>query len=324
MENPVQITDLEVKYQQEGLAVKKFLTVFLIVILVLGLLIGGLVFALSPPFPVVAPQQSEFAELKPALNAYLMERAALALDDYSGEGDIEISLDEAGLSQVLADALASQIDNFPRSLKYTGVFIDIRQEYIQVGASYKFLIFPIGVSARMQAEVRDGNLELELDSAHLGRISLPLQFVLKTAAKFKELPEEITTLSVSVPLSGAASDTGISISDLKLQSGQVVFNVLAEDNLIPVIDEAVLQELEGLKPQAQSILADNPVALEILDELEALLEESRAKGKPVNPLRLSILGEKLYNALSEVEIQELRNIVDDETMEFLEQNMDWF
>lgn len=324
MENPVQITDLEVKYQQEGLAVKKFLTVFLIVILVLGLLIGGLVFALSPPFPVVAPQQSEFAELKPALNAYLMERAALALDDYSGEGDIEISLDEAGLSQVLADALASQIDNFPRRLKYTGVFIDIRQEYIQVGASFKFLIFPIGVSAHMQAEIRDGNLILKVNSAHLGRISLPLQFVLKTAAKFKELPEEITTLSVSVPLSGAASDTDISISDLKLQSGQVVFNVLAEDNLIPVIDEAVLQELEGLKPQAQSILADNPVALKILDELEALLEESRAKGKPVNPLRLSILGEKLYNALSEVEIQELRNIVDDETMEFLEQNMDWF
>lgn len=131
MENPVQITDLEVKYQQEGLAVKKFLTVFLIVILVLGLLIGGLVFALSPPFPVVAPQQSEFAELKPALNAYLMDRAALALDSYSGEGEIDVSLDEAGLSQVLANALASRIDNLPKALNYSGVFMDIRQEYIQ-------------------------------------------------------------------------------------------------------------------------------------------------------------------------------------------------
>ncbi|MDD3074346.1 MAG: hypothetical protein PHS56_08020 [Eubacteriales bacterium] len=303
---------------------KKFLTVFLIVILVLGLLIGGLVFALSPPFPVVAPQQSEFAELKPALNAYLMERAALALDDYSGEGDIEISLDEAGLSQVLADALASQIDNFPRRLKYTGVFIDIRQEYIQVGASFKFLIFPIGVSARMQAEIRDGNLILKVNSAHLGRIPLPLNFVLKTAGKYTELPEEISSLSFSVPLNDKGESMGINISGLKLQAEQMVFSVLASDNLFPELDEAVLQDLEELKPQAQSILADNPEAMEILDELEALLEESKTTGKQVNPLRLSVLGEELYSSLSEVEIQELRNIVDDETMEFLEQNMDWF
>ena len=322
MENPVQITDLEVKYQQEGLAVTKFLTVFLIVILVLGLLIGGFVFALRPPFTVVAPKESEFTELKPALNAYLMERAALALDDYSGEGDIEISLDEAGLSQVLANALASQIDIFPKALSFTGVFMDIRQEYIQIGGGFKFLIFPVGVSARMQAEIRDGILVFKINSAHLGRIPLPLNFVLKTAGKYVKLPEDID--SVTVPLNEEGESIGLNIAGLKLQAEQMVFSVQAEDNLIPEIDEAILEDLEELKPQAQSILADNPVALAILDELEALLEEARAQSKPVNPLRLSILGEKLYNALSEDEIQQLRNIVDDDTMKFLEENMDWF
>jgi uncharacterized protein YpmS len=218
MENPVQITDLEVKYQQEGLAVTKFLTVFLIVILVLGLLIGGFVFALRPPFTVVAPKESEFTELKPALNAYLMDRAALALDNYSGEGDIEISLDEAGLSQVLANALASQIDIFPKALSFTGVFMDIRQEYIQIGGGFKFLIFPVGVSARMQAEIRDGNLVLTVNSAHLGRIPLPLNFVLKTAEKYTELPEGISSLSVSVPLNEEGESIGLNISGLKLQA----------------------------------------------------------------------------------------------------------
>ncbi len=303
---------------------KKFLVVLLVIILVLGLLIGGFVFALRPPFTVVAPKESEFTELKPALNAYLMDRAALALDSYSGEGEIDVSLDEAGLSQVLANALASRIDNFPRRLKYTGVFMDIRQEYIQIGGSFKFLFFPVGVSARMQAEIRDGNLELKVNSAHLGRIPLPLNFVLKTAEKYTELPEGISSLSVSVPINDEGESLGFNVSGLKLQAEQLVFSIQAEDNLIPEIDEAILEDLEELKPQAQSILADNPVALAILDELEALLEESRAKGKPVNPLRLSILGEKLYNALSEDEIQQLRNIVDDNTMKFLEENMDWF
>lgn len=303
---------------------KKFLIVFLIIILVLGLLIGGFVFALHPPFPVVAPQESEFCELKPALNAYIMERAALALDDYTGEGEIEISLEEAGLSQVLANALASRIENLPKALNYTGVFMDIREEYIQAGGGFKFLFFQVGISARMQAEIRDGNLELKVNSAHLGRIPLPLNFVLKTAGKYTELPEEISSLSVSVPLNDEGESMGFNISGLKLQAEQLVFSVLAEENLIPEIDAALLEDLEELKPQAESILADNPVALAILDELEALLQEAKAQGKPVNPLRISILGEKLYNALSEDEIQQLRNIVDDDTMKFLEENMDWF
>lgn len=303
---------------------KKFLIVILVIILVLGTLIGGFVFALRPPFPVVAPQNFEIAELQPALNAYLMERAALALDDYSGEGELEVSLDEDGLSQVLANVLASQIASLPKLLKYSGVFMDIRQEYILVGGGFKFLFFPVGVSARVQAEIRDGNLELKVDSAHLGRIPLPLNFVLKTAGKYTELPEEISSLSFSVPLNGEGDSMGFNISGLKLQADQMLFSILASDNLIPAIDEAILQDLEELKPQAQSILAENPAALEVLDELESLLEESKAQGKQVNPLRLSTLGERLYRSLSEDEMQQLRNIVDDETMKFLEENMDWF
>lgn len=303
---------------------KKFLIVLLIVILVLCLLIGGLVFALSPPFPVVAPKDSEITELQPVLKAYLMDRAAMALDDYSGEGELEVSLDEAGLSQVFADALAGQIDNLPKAVKFSGVFMNMRKEYIQVGGGFKLLIFPVGISARMQAEVHDGNLVLKIDSAHLGRIPLPMKFVLNIAGKYADLPEELGNLSFTVPISGEDENAPFSISGLELQAKQLVFSILAEENLIPEIDKAVLQELEELKPKAESILANNPVALEILDELETLLEEAKAQDKQPNPLKLSTLGEKFYHSLSEDEIEELIDIVDDETMQFLEENMGGF
>ena len=303
---------------------KKFLIVLLIVILVLGLLVGGFVFAFSPPFSVVAPQSSEPAQLKPAINAYLRERAALALDDYSGEGELEVSIDEAGLSQVLADAIASQIDDLPKAVKFSGVFMDMRKEYIQVGGGFKFLFFHVGISARMQAEVKDGNLVLKLDSAYLGRIPLPMKFALNTASKYADLPEDLANLSVSMPLSGEDESSAFNITDLELQAKQLVFSILAEENFIPKIEEAVLEDLEELKSQAQSILTNNPVALEILDELDTLLEEAKTKDKQPNPLRLSTLGEKFYRSLSKGEIEQLRDIIDDETMQFLEENLDGF
>lgn len=301
---------------------KKFLLIFLIVILVLGLLIGGIVFALSPPFPVVAPQQSEPDELEPSANAYLMEKVAAALDDYSGEGDMEIVLDEAGLSQAVADALAPQID-LPKTMKYTGAFVDVNQEYIQIGSGFKFLIFPVGVSTRLQAEVHDGNLHLAVKSASLGRIPLPLHFVLKVAGKYANLPAEISTLSFSVPLSDAEDDSGPSISGLELQAEQLVLSVQADASDFAAIDDEVLEDLEKVQPKAEAILKDNPQALKILEEIESLIEDAKAEGKTVNPVSLSILGEKFYNSLSDDEIQELRDILDDDTIEFLEENMDW-
>lgn len=303
---------------------KKFLLVFLIVIIVLGLFIGGLVFALSPPFPVIAPQKSDYAELEPAFKAFLMERVAVAFDDYTGKGDMEIVLDEAGFSQVLADTFANQMKDLPKVVSYTGIFMDIRPEHIQIGSGFKFLAFPVGVSARMKAEVLDGILILTITSAHLGRIPLPLNLALKIAGKYGDLPEEVTALSVSVPLNMDEESPRINFSGLELQAKQIVFSILAEENPIDPIDEEVLADLEEVRPQAELILKDNPPALEILEEIEFLIEDAKAQGKKVYPLKVGILGERLYNSLSQEEIQELSDIIDDDTMEFLQENMDWY
>ena len=61
---------------------KKIWLVVLIVIIVLGLLIGGLVFALSPS-SLSYGSLSMWTLVPPS--AYLMEKVADALDDYPGE-----------------------------------------------------------------------------------------------------------------------------------------------------------------------------------------------------------------------------------------------
>jgi hypothetical protein len=299
---------------------KKIWLVVLIVIIVLGLLIGGLVFALSPSFPLVVPRQSEYEDLGPALNAYLMEKVADALDDYPGEGDMEIVLDQAGLSQVFADALSRELD-LPRSIRYTGVFMNVRQEYIQVGSGFKFLIFPVGVSARLQVEVHEGNLHLAIKSAHLGRIPLPIDPVLKFARQFVNLPEEITAFSLALNEGGDSPD--LSISGLELQDKQLVFKVQVDEGPFAAIDEGILEELEKVQPQAEAILEDNPRALEILGEIETLIEEAKAGGKDVNPVRVRLLGEEFFNSLSEKELRQLEDIVDEDTMHFFREEMDW-
>ena len=116
----------------------------------------------------------------------------------------------------------------------------------------------------------------------------------------------------------------INFSGLELQAKQIVFSILAEENPIDPIDEEVLADLEEVRPQAELILKDNPPALEILEEIEFLIEDAKAQGKKVYPLKVGILGERLYNSLSQEEIQELSDIIDDDTMEFLQENMDWY
>lgn len=298
---------------------KSCLTVALIFLLVFVLLLGGLAWALRPPFPVIAPQVTESdADIQTALTDYLLERVGLALDDYSGEGALEVTLDRAGLTQVLADALNSQISGLPSAVKFSGVFTDLNQDYVQLGGGFKVLFLKTGVSARMGVQIVDGNLELNLISVHLGRLPLSANFVLNTLGKHIDLPQELAGLSFPATFD-LAEDKSVSISGLELRGEGIVFNLDIEDGLIPDIPNSVVSSLEESLPKVNEVLADNPVASEALEEIEAILEQSKAQDKQVNSLKLMAQGQKLYNSLSPQELEQFEEALPDDLKEFLAQ-----
>jgi len=302
---------------------KTCLTIGLIVLLVASLLFGGLIFAVRPPFRVIQPQNAGAVqgEGQTAFAGYILERFALAYDDYSGEGDIEVLVDQAGLTQVLANALGDEISGLPLGSKFTGVFMNIRQDQIQIGGAFKLLLFPVGISARMHVKIEDGQIVLKLLSTHLGRISLPINFMLKSAGRFVDMPEELSTLSVSVPIDFEDAELG-SISHLELQPQQILIKLQLAPGLIPEISDTMVASFEESLPEMQDILVDNPTALAALEEIQATLNQAKTEDKPVNPLRLLALGEKLHRSLSDQEIKELDGVLDDDIKDLLQQVRD--
>lgn len=299
---------------------KKKVLIPIIIVFATILLFGGLAFALSPPYPVVAPQNTEYPGLEPALQAYLLERATLALDDYAGEGMLAVGLDGPGFSQILADALNAQSLAIPKGLKFRGAFANFSEKGTTLGGGFRFLIFSLGVSARLHADVQDDNLEVHIDSVRLGRIPLPMNFVLGLAKKYAALPEDLSTLEIPLPRLGENID--LNISELVFAEEQAIFNLVVPDGVFLALDEEVLQDLEELKPQVEPILENNPKALAILEEIEFLLEQSKTTGKKVNLLRLNALAKDFSNALSPEEISQLEDVVDKDTLDFIRQHMD--
>jgi uncharacterized protein YpmS len=298
---------------------KSCLTVGLIILLVFVLLIGGLAWALRPPYPVIAPRETEAEfDVRTALSGYIMERVELALDNYSGEETLEVSLDQAGLNQVLADALNSQVSGLPSALRFTGAFTKFHEDYVQVGGGFKFLFLHAGLSARMKMHITDGNLELSLLSTHLGRLPLSANFVSNILGKILDLPQDLSAISVTAPID-IAEDMGIAISSLELRSEEILVCLEIDDDLVPEIPDSVVKSFEESLPQVNEVLADNPVAAETLAEIETLLEQAKTEDKQVNPLKLMTLGQKLYSSLSQEELEQLDQVLSDDVKELLVQ-----
>lgn len=301
---------------------KSCLVVCLIILLVFVLLLGGLVFAVRPPYKVISAQPGGVpeVEIQSALKDYMLGRVEAALDDYPGEGDLTVALDEASLGQVLADALGSQIKGLPSGIKYKGIYLDIKDNRLELGGAFKLLVFSVGVSARLQIQVKDNNLELKLLSTRLGRIPLPVNFVLRVAGRFSPLPAELETMSVTAPLD--LQDKvfeGVYLSGLKLEPEHIFINLRLEEGLIPEIPDSAVKDLAETIPVLQSKLEKNHVAIETLGEIQNLLDQTESNDKKVNPLTLLRLSEELYDSLSDEEMQELNKYLDDDVKAFLEQ-----
>ncbi len=296
---------------------RKVLLILGIILLVVILIFGGLAFALRPPHKVFAPQGTDdSAEMQTVLTEYIMEQAAVALDGYTGEGDLVVSLEQNGLSQALADALRDKVPGLPGGLKYTGIFTDVHPDYVEIGAGLKLLFIPIGASARLQVTAVQDEIELNLLSVHLGRIRLPLDFFLNATGKYVQLPLDTSTLSTSIPMD-LGEEMGITLADLDLEPGNVLVSLQLDEGVIPEIPDETVESFKESIPEMYDVLADNPVAAAALKEIEDIVEQAQADGKKVNPLRLKILAEKLYGSLIEEEFKLLEKVLNDEVKELL-------
>lgn len=298
---------------------RKVLLILGIILLVVILIFGGLAFALRPPHKVFAPQGTDdSAEMQTILTEYIMEQAAVALDGYTGEGDLVVSLEQNGLSQALADALRYKVPGLPGGLKYTGIFSDVHQDYVEIGAGLKFLFIPTGISARLQMTADQGEIGLSMRSVHLGRIRLPLDFFLNTVGKYVQLPLDASTLSTSIPME-LGEEMGITLVGLDLESEQILLSLQLDEGAIPGIPEETVESFKESIPEMYGVLDGNPAAAAVLKAIEDIIEQAQADGKKVNPLRLMNLGEKLYDALTNEEFRELESVLDDDVKALLEQ-----
>lgn len=296
---------------------KKWLVIIVLSIAIL--LFGGLAFALRPPHKVFAPRGTVIAvEVQTVLNKYIKEQAADALDHYAGEGDLLIPLDQDGISQALADALGDNVQGLPRVLKFTGIFTDVNPDYVEIGAGFKFLFIPTGISTRLEMTAAQDEIELNLLSTHLGRISLPQEFFLNRAGKYLQLPLDASGLSTSIPMD-LGDEMGITLAGLNLGQGQLLLSLHLDKDAIPEIPEETVESIKESIPEMFDILDGNPTAVVALKEIEQLLDQAQVEDKKVNPLRLMTLGEELNGALTEDEYKQLDPVINDDVKKLLEE-----
>lgn len=296
---------------------KSCLSVCLIIFISFALILGGIAFALSPPFQVCAPV-SVPADAEDALSQYLLEQLELALDSYSGEENVFVTVGEAELSQVLANSLATQLPRLPKGFNFSGVIVNVNGDIFQAGAKFKFLFFPLGISAKVKIIEEDDNLRLDLLSTQLGRITLSRNLILNRIGKLTDLPLDSDNLSIPI----AFEEEGISLASIQALPGQIVIGLRIKDGLIPEIPSSTLDSFQETLPAMSDILIDNPTAAQALAEIENLLSQAKAQDTKVNPLSLKILGDKLYLSLSQEEISKLDGVLSSEVKDLLEQNMD--
>ena len=300
---------------------KKFLKVLLIIITVIVLLLVGLVLAARPPFTVVSPRETEYTEIEDVMNAYLLERATIAFDGYPGEGELNIVLEEEGLSQALADALYTQTDDFPKGMEFLGALIRIGPETATVSGSFKFSIITFGLSAKVEAEIEGEDLKAQLLSAKLGRVPLPLKLILNLVGKFTELPEEVAAMAVTLPLGDEEDeDEEFNITNLSLQAGEIVLSIPAPDF---DIFEVSVKEMKEYKSEIAKTFPNNHVAVQHIENFIVILEKAQAEGKRANPLRLDAEYRAFFAALSDEEVDRLieEELIDQETLDYLESNL---
>ena len=297
---------------------KSCLIVLLILLLVFVLLVGGAIFAVRPPFKVVTAPPADDAKLEAA--SYVEGRLEAALDDYDYKGDLVVSLDQVGLSQILAGALAQL--PIPANIRPTGIFMDIKHSHIEIGGAFKILFIHVGVSGRFGVEMNEDNIELKLISSHLGRLPLPINYVANTVGKYADIPDDLASLSVSVPLDfqGESFDV-IQLKDLSLQPGQILISIFIEEGLIPDISPEVLADFDKAFPRIEDAIKNNETATAKLQEIKKHLDAAK-EGKKINPLTVKRLGEELYSSLSKEELEDLESILgSDDLINYL-QNVD--
>lgn len=300
---------------------RTWLKVVLIIFLILVVLVGGMVFALRPPYKVIA-WQSEAAEFEEAFSSYIEARLEAALNGYSGDGALVVTVDQAGLTQVAADGLKTQVSFLPGSIKYTGMFMNLQEAQIELGAAAKFWIIPVGVSGRFQIEAGEDNLELKLLSTRIGRLPLPHSFALKLISKFLDFSNSQDDLCITVPLDLQGQDVkGVKLVDIEVKPEMLILSVHVEEGVIPEVPDTVRESFNQSIPKIEETIKDNQAAVEIFEDLKEAVGSLEDTEK-INPLTLKRLGEELYSSLEDKEKDELYRALDKDLLDYLEQNQE--